>query len=178
MSGKAVVHKANAQFDPCGPDHLVDEFEVEEEGSQALVNSSVAEAEETQLEEMLPSLDIDEEIDTTPSLADASASMKRQIQTELKEAAVVPSTQAIPLQPTVTPIKSDPSKACLASTSPPLAFTPTSTLLTSNLPKVGSLQQSPTPPATTTPSRVSKSIVIMDSDGDWTVGRGVRYAKS
>ena len=142
----------------------------EEEESQTLFNSKAGKGEEPQLEEMLPSLDIDEECDTSPSLADASASMKRQIQTELKEAVVVPSTQAIPPQPMVTPVKSDPSKACLASTSPPLEATHTSTELTSNLSKVASLQQSPTPPATSTPSRVSKSIVIMDSDGDWTVG--------
>jgi len=114
--------------------------------------------------------DIGEESDSTPSLADASASMKRQIQTDLEEAVVVPSTQVIPPQPLFTPVKSDSSKFSLVSTPSHQQVSPTSVLLPSNLPKVANLQQSPTPPATKTPSRESKSIVIMDSDGDWTVG--------
>ena len=193
------MHKANAHVEPCAPNHLVDEFEVEEEESQTL--SKVDDGEEPQLEEMPPSFDIGEESqtlfnlskaddgqeppveeklpsfdigeedgDTTPSLADASASMKRQIQTELEEAAVVPTTQAIPTQHLFIPVKSDSSKSCLVSTPPHQQVSPTSMLLTSNLPKDAYLQQSPTPPASKTPSRVSKSIVIMDSDGDWTVG--------
>ena len=230
MPSKAIVHKANTHVEPCGPNHLVDEFEEEEE-SQTLINLSKADGEEHQLEEKLPSFDIGEESqtwfnlskaddgqeppveetlpsfdigeddgDTTPSLADASASIKRQIQTEckeaavvlstqaippqplvtpinsdpgkakLEEAAVVPSTQAVPHQPLVTPVKSDSSKSCLVSTPPHHQVSITSMLTTSNLPKDAHLQQSPTPPTTKTPSRVSKSIVIMDSDGDWTVG--------
>ena len=110
MSSKMVRHKANAHFEPCGLDRLVDEFEEEEEDSQTLFNSRSDAAEEPLLE-MRPSLD--EDSDTTPSLVDASASMKRQIQTELKEAVEIPSTQAISPQPTVM---SEPSKSLFAST--------------------------------------------------------------
>jgi hypothetical protein len=152
-----VVHKANANIESSGLDRLVDEFEEEEEeGSQSLFNSKSAAGEEPQLE-MCPSLDVDEDSDTSPSLVDASASMKRQIQTELKEAGEIPSTQAISPRPTVM---SDPSKSLFAST--PSQFnqaTPT------KLPKVA-----PPGPVSATPPRVSKPIVIMDSDGDWTVG--------
>jgi len=153
MSSKMVRHKANAHFEPCGLDRLVDEFEEEEEDSQTLFNSRSDAAEEPLLE-MRPSLD--EDSDTTPSLVDASASMKRQIQTELKDSVAIPPTQSIPPQLAV----SGPSKSSFASIPPQF-----NTATPNNLPK-----EAPTGPEFATLSRVSKPIVIMDSDGDWTVG--------
>ena len=156
-----VMHKAKGHVEPYGLDRLVDEFEVEseEEESQTLFNSSAADGEE-------PHLDIGEESDTTPSQADASASMKCQIERELKEAVAIPSNHAsIPPQSMVTPAKFDQTKSFLSST--PSQYNQAKP---TEFQKIASLQHSQTPPDTATRLRFFNPVIIMDSDGDWTVG--------